>query len=101
MIFKFATLVAVLSFTLGIGCSRKIDPDSADREVRKLLEDVPGFDWSPSLTSRLAYMDDGNMPNPPKDDSESRSCLRFKKDAYEDGNESFTGENKNGKNHFP
>jgi len=103
MIFKFATLVAVLSFTLGIGCSRKIDPDSADREVRKLLKEVPGFDWSPALSSRLAYTDDGNLPIPPKDDSESRKVtLRIqKKDAYEDGNESFTGENKKWEKSLP
>ena len=96
MIFKFATLVAVLSFSIGIGCSRKIDPDSADREVRKLLKEVPGFDWSPALSSRLAYTDDGTLPLPPKDDSASRKVtLRIpKKDAYEDGHESFTGENK-------
>ena len=103
MILKLATNVAVLLAFIGFGCTSKIDPGTADKEVRRLLQDVPVFDWAPAVSSRMAYENDDKLPNPPKDDSESRRVtLRIqKKDAYKDGNESFTGESKKWEKSLP
>ena len=103
MILKSATNVAALFVLIGFGCTSKIDPGTADKEVRKLLQDVPGFDWAPSISSRLAYENDDKLPDPPEDDSESRMVtLRIqKKDAYMDGNESLTGESKKWEKSLP
>jgi hypothetical protein len=70
------------------GCVRNIDPQKADEEVRKLLKDVPGFDWEPGAESRLAFPDSDTLPVPPIDDNASREItLRIQKeDAYGDGN---------------
>ena len=78
------------------GCVRKIDPKKADEEVRKLLEDVPGFDWEPSQQSRLVFPERDTLLVPPVDDNISREItLRIQKDdAYEDGNESSILENR-------
>ena len=46
MISRYAIFFALIFF-LG-GCVKKIDPKKADEEVRKLLVDVPGFEWEPS-----------------------------------------------------
>ena len=90
MISRYATLVAWLVSLCLWGCVRNIDPQKADEEVRKLLQDVPGFDWKPSDQSRLAFSTDDALPNPPADDNASREItLRIQKDdAYEDGNTS-------------
>ena len=47
--------VVLILFFNQWGCVRKIDPKKADEEVRKLLEDVPGFDWEPNEKSRLIF----------------------------------------------
>ena len=104
MIPKHATVVAYILFFIFFGCSRKVDPETADKEVRKLLQEVPGFDWAPADSSRLAYIDNNDeLPVPPKDDNDSRQItLRIQKsDAYEDGNESLTGENKDWEKSLP
>ena len=93
---KHATIVAYTLCSIFFGCSPKVDPKTADKEVRKLLQGVPGFDWSPASSSRLAYIDNDNeLPVPPKDDIDSRNItLRIQKnDAYLDGNETLMGEN--------
>ena len=81
MISRYATLVACLvSFCLW-GCVRNIDPQNADEEVRKLLKDVPGFDWEPVAKSRLAFPDSDTLPVPPMDDNASREItLRIQKE---------------------
>jgi hypothetical protein len=88
MISRYATLVAWLVSLCLWGCVRNIDPQKADEEVRKLLVDVPGFDWEPGAESRLAFPDSDTLPVPPIDDNASREItLRIQKeDAYEDGN---------------
>ena len=88
MISRYATLVAWLVTFCLWGCVRNIDPQKADEEVRKLLVDVPGFDWEPVVESRLAFPDSDTLPVPPMDDNASREItLRIQKDdAYEDGN---------------
>ena len=85
------------------GCVRKIDPKKADEEVRKLLEDVPGFDWEPSEQSRLVFPERDTLPVPPMDDNISREItLRIQKnDAYEDGNESSILENRQWRKSLP
>ena len=91
MIFQYATPVAWLLCFYLWGCVRTIDPKIADQEVRKLLEDVPGFDWQPDKQSRLLFSEDDFLPLPPKDDNISRSItMRIQKgDAYQDGNASL------------
>ena len=86
MIPKHATVVAYILVFMFFGCSRKVDPETADMEVRKLLQEVPGFDWAPADSSRLAYIENNDeLPVPPKDDNHSRQItLRIQKsDAYE------------------
>ena len=85
------SIVICLVFSL-LGCSRKIDPKTADLEVRKLLQDVPGFDWQPAPSSRLQEANLNELPPPPKDDEGAREITeRIQKDgAYEDGNISET-----------
>ena len=85
------SIVICLAFSL-LGCSRKIDPKTADLEVRKLLKDVPGFDWQPAPSSRLQEAKLNKLPPPPKDDEGAREITkRIQKDgAYEDGNISET-----------
>ena len=103
MIFKYATFVAVLHCLLQFGCVRKIDPQRADEEVRKLLQDVPGFDWKPSDQSRLVFSTDDALPDPPADDNASREItLRIQKDdAYEDGNISSILETRQWRKYLP
>ena len=104
MIPKHATVVAYILVFIFFGCSRKVDPETADMEVRKLLQEVPGFDWAPADSSRLAYIENNDeLPVPPKDDNDSRLItLRIQKsDAYEDGNKSSTGENKDWEKSLP
>lgn len=86
----YLALLLTLYLFYQSGCTRKIDPDTADAEVRKLLEDVPGYDWFPGPNSRLAFSRENRLPEAPRDDSASRQItLRIqKKDAYADGNES-------------
>ncbi|NDH01215.1 MAG: hypothetical protein EBY43_09095, partial [Opitutae bacterium] len=86
----FSSLIALcLVFSL-LGCSRKIDPKTADVEVRNLLQDVPGFDWKPAPSSRLHDAELNELPTPPQDDEDAREITeRIQKDgAYEDGNAS-------------
>ena len=74
-------------FWLG-ACRSKIDPQSADREVRELLRDVPGFNWELSKESRLNETQSGSFPFVPKDDPDSRKITERiqEKSAYVDGN---------------
>ena len=94
MSFKHATIVAVLFSFVQLSCTKKIDPKTADVEVRKLLEDVPGFSWVPSENSRMAYSNIDDLPVTPKDDRESRMVtLRIQKgDAFSEGNDSVLNE---------
>ena len=79
---------------LAFSCTHKVDPKTADLEVRKLLEDAPGFEWSPDPASRMAYQDESELPTPPKDDEDARLVTeRIQKSAaYEDGNASVNPE---------
>ena len=88
-IHPFISVVIFMIFFL-LGCSRKIDPKTADMEVRKLLQDVPGFDWQPAPSSRLHDMELNELPPPPQDDEDARQITeRIQKDgAFEDGNAS-------------
>ena len=88
---------------LAFSCAQKIDPQTADLEVRKLLKDVPGFEWSPAADSRMAYPDDSELPDPPPDDKDSRLLTeRIQKGgAYEDGNDSVNPEPKEWKDSLP
>lgn len=63
----------------------------ADREVRALLGDAPGFDWEVSPTSRLAAPSGSQFPFSPRDDPEARRVTeRIQlEDAHEDGNQSI------------
>ncbi len=100
---RYATIVAVIHIFLAYGCSRKVDPRAADSEVRKLLEDVPGFEWFPQSDSRLAYDHRDDLPVAPKDDAESRLItLRIQKeDSYPDGNLSEEVKNPHWKKSLP
>ena len=77
----------IIIFSLG-ACRSKIDPKSADREVRKLLQDVPGFNWDLSKESRLNAPQSSFFPLVPRDDSNSRKITERiqEKNAYADGN---------------
>lgn len=77
----------LMFFWLG-ACRSKIDPQSADREVRELLRDVPGFNWELSKESRLNETQSGSFPFVPKDDPDSRKITERiqEKSAYADGN---------------
>ena len=44
----FWAMVALTLCCLAFSCAQKIDPKTADMEVRKLLQDAPGFEWSPA-----------------------------------------------------
>lgn len=89
---RHATFVAFIFFLSHLGCSKKIDPKTADEEVRELLQDVPGFTWSPHAISRMAYPELHDLPDAPKDDLDSRKVTKRiqKKDAYGDGNSSIS-----------
>ena len=103
MISRYATLVAWLVSLCLWGCVRNIDPQKADEEVRKLLKDVPGFDWEPSAKSRLAFPDSDTLPVPPMDDNDSREItLRIQKeDAFDDGNISSIPETRQWRKSLP
>ena len=104
MISKHATIVAYTLVFVFPGCYRKVDPETADKEVRKLLQEVPGFDWKPASSSRLAYSDNNDeLPDRPRDDTDSREVtLRIQKDdAYEDGNETLISESKDWEKSLP
>ena len=82
-----AIFLLFLSFS---SCRSNVDPASADREVRKLLRDVPGFDWELDQDSRLKYPGNSLFPRVPADDPISRKITKRIQDesAYEDGNKS-------------
>ena len=84
------TFACIVVCCLAFSCSQKMDPKTADLEVRKLLKDAPGFDWSPGPASRMAYLNDSELPAPPKDDEDSRLVTeRIQKGgAFADGNAS-------------
>ena len=96
MILKYATLFALLLCLFQWGCILRIDPKKADEEVRRLLENVPGFDWEPNDQSRLVFSESNALPIPPMDDNLSRQItIKIQKnDAYVDGNESSVLENR-------
>jgi len=84
-----SSLLACLFFLAG--CSNRIDPAVADREVRALLGDAPFFNWEVDPYSRLAAPDGNQLPPSPVDDPDARKVtLRIQKeDAHEDGNHSI------------
>jgi hypothetical protein len=73
------------------GCTNRIDPAVADREVRALLGDAPFFDWEVDPYSRLAAPSGNQFPLSPADDRDARKVtLRIQQeDAHEDGNQSI------------
>jgi len=73
-----------------LGCSRKLDPKTADLEVQKLLQDVPGFSWEPHENSRLRKLSKDEFPMIPADDPDSRRVTERiqRTDAYKEGNRS-------------
>jgi hypothetical protein len=89
--YPFISIAFCMVFFL-LGCSRKIDPKTADMEVRNLLQDVPNFDWQPDPSSRLNFTELNELPPPPKDDEDARKLTeRIQKDgAFTDGNLSET-----------
>ena len=102
MIYRYATLVAWLVSLCLWGCVRNIDPQNADEEVRKLLKDVPGFDWEPVAKSAWLFrivilclfhpwmtMPQGRLPQ------------NSKEDAYEAGNNSSILETRQWKKSLP
>ena len=103
MILKYATFVALLLCLLQWGCVQRIDPGKADEEVRRLLENVPGFDWEPNDQSRLVFSKSDALPIPPMDDNLSREItIKIQKnDAYVDGNESSLLENRQWRKSLP
>ncbi|HAF59029.1 MAG TPA: hypothetical protein DCL00_05520, partial [Opitutae bacterium] len=92
----FRAMVALTLCCLAFSCAQKIDPKTADMEVRKLLQDAPGFEWTPGPASRMAYRNDSELPLPPKDDEDSRKVTERiqKSGAYADGNASAHYEDK-------
>jgi len=78
----------VLELFCFVACRSKIKPESADREVRELLKDVPGFNWELSNKSRLNPQQSSPFPLAPRDDPESRKITELvqEKSAYPDGN---------------
>lgn len=80
----------LLSFLFLSSCRSNLDPASADREVRELLRDVPGFNWELDKDSRLKDPENSLFPKVPVDDPVSREITKRIQDesAYEDGNES-------------
>jgi hypothetical protein len=73
------------------GCSKRIDPATADQEVRALLGDTPFFNWEVDPYSRLAAPSGNQFPPSPMDDPTARKLtLRIQQeDAHEEGNESI------------
>ena len=103
MILKYATFVALLLCLFQWGCVQRIDPEKADEEVRRLLENVPGFNWEPNDQSRLVFSESNALPIPPMDDNLSREItVKIQKnEAYEDGNESSILENRQWRKSLP
>jgi hypothetical protein len=83
-----AMLLAFLFFS---SCRSNMNPALADREVRELLRDVPGFDWELDQVSRLKDPKDTLYPTVPFDDPDSRKITERiqKNSAYRDGNKSI------------
>ena len=83
-----AMLLAFLFFS---SCRSNMNPALADREVRELLGDVPGFDWELDQVSRLKDPKDTLYPTVPFDDPDSRKITERiqKNSAYRDGNKSI------------
>ena len=52
----------LLSFLFLSSCRSNLDPASADREVRELLRDVPGFNWELDQDSRLKDPENSLFP---------------------------------------
>ena len=88
--YYFRALISLTPCCLVFSCAQRIDPKAADIEVRKLLQDAPGFEWSPTPASRMAYQNDSELPLPPKDDEDSRKVTERiqKSGAFADGNAS-------------
>ena len=88
--YYFRALISLTHCCLVFSCAHRIDPKAADIEVRKLLQDAPGFEWSPTPASRMAYQNDSELPLPPKDDEDSRKVTERiqKSGAFADGNAS-------------
>jgi hypothetical protein len=84
---SFSLTLVLLMLSL-FGCSRKMDPKTADLEVQKLLQDVPGFNWEPHENSRLRKLSKDEFPMIPSDDPDSRKVTERiqRADAYKDGN---------------
>ena len=103
MILKYATFVALLLCLLQWGCVQRIDPGKADEEVRRLLDNVPGFDWEPNDESRLVFSENNSLPIPPMDDNLSREItIKIQKnDAFADGNKSSILENRQWRKFLP
>ncbi len=78
----------VLELFCFVACRSRIKPESADREVRELLKDVPGFNWELSNKSRLNPQQSTPFPFAPRDDPDSRKVTELvqEKSAYPDGN---------------
>ena len=88
--FSWFGVFITLWILLLTGCGNRMDPATADREVRALLGDAPFFNWKVDSNSRLAAPSGNQFPSSPVDDPDARKVtLRIqKKDAHEDGNRS-------------
>lgn len=88
---------------LSVGCTNRIDPATADREVRALLGEAPFFNWEVEPHSRLASPSGHQFPLSPADDPEARKVtLRIQKtDAHEDGNQSIKLESEKWREKLP
>ncbi len=101
--FPLSGVFHVVWIILSVGCTNRIDPATADREVRALLGDAPFFNWQVESHSRLAAPSGHQFPLSPADDPEARKVtLRIQKtEAHEDGNQSIKLESEKWREKLP
>ena len=101
--FPWSGVFHILWIILSVGCTNRIDPATANREVRALLGDAPFFNWEVEPHSRLAAPSGHRFPLSPADDPEARKVtLRIQKtDAHEDGNQSIKLESEKWREKLP
>ena len=101
--FPLSGVFHIIWIILSFGCTKRIDPATADREARALLGDAPFFNWEVEAHSRLAAPSGDQFPLSPPDDPEARKVtLRIQKtEAHEDGNQSIKLESEKWREKLP
>ncbi len=101
--FPLSGVFHIVWIILSVGCTNRIDPATADREVRALLGEAPFFHWEVEPHSRLAAPSGRQFPLSPADDPEARKVtLRIQKtEAHEDGNQSIKLESEKWREKLP